>query len=112
MSKRIAMVGCGVVSRSYYVHVCSKITDCRIEWFVDADVRKAEELAAIYSGGYWYPLYSMVYWPVLKIEYILQAPLKDFREEGNPGNPPRTTQILKEYQTTNKMSIDLRGLVS
>ncbi len=51
MVRRLALVGCGAVSRNYYVPACRKLSGCVIEWFVDTNIKKAEELAKIYGAG-------------------------------------------------------------
>jgi predicted dehydrogenase/nucleoside-diphosphate-sugar epimerase len=51
MVHRLALVGCGAVSQNYYVPACRKHSECTIEWFVDANVNKAKELAKIYGRG-------------------------------------------------------------
>ncbi|MGA3405832.1 MAG: NAD-dependent epimerase/dehydratase family protein [Candidatus Bathyarchaeia archaeon] len=51
MSRPIALVGCGAVSRAFYVPACRNIPQCRIEWFVDKDRERAKGLAKDYGSG-------------------------------------------------------------
>ena len=51
MVRSVALVGCGAVSRTYYVPACRSIPECRIEWFVDKDRERARELARDYGSG-------------------------------------------------------------
>jgi len=48
---RVALVGCGTVSREHYLPACRKIPECKIRWFVDTDIRRAQELVQQYGGG-------------------------------------------------------------
>jgi predicted dehydrogenase/nucleoside-diphosphate-sugar epimerase len=51
MARSLALVGCGAVSRVYYVPACRAIPECRIEWFVDKSYERAKQLARDYGGG-------------------------------------------------------------
>jgi nucleoside-diphosphate-sugar epimerase/predicted dehydrogenase len=44
-------VGCGAVSQEHYVPACRSISECTIEWFVDKDLQRANELAKSYGHG-------------------------------------------------------------
>jgi predicted dehydrogenase len=49
--RRLALLGCGAVSRKHYLAACRSVPECIIEWFVDEDLQRAEELAKRYGHG-------------------------------------------------------------
>ena len=48
---RLALVGCGAVSRSYYVPALKRLPKYSVEWFVDSNIDRATELANVYGNG-------------------------------------------------------------
>ena len=48
---RLALVGCGAVSRSYYIPALKRLPQYSIEWFVDSNIERARELAKEYGSG-------------------------------------------------------------
>ncbi|HYW01784.1 MAG TPA: NAD-dependent epimerase/dehydratase family protein [Candidatus Acidoferrum sp.] len=48
---KLALVGCGTVSSSYYVPAMKRLPQHSIQWFVDSNVDRARELAKEYGSG-------------------------------------------------------------
>ncbi|HKM77798.1 MAG TPA: Gfo/Idh/MocA family oxidoreductase, partial [Candidatus Bathyarchaeia archaeon] len=48
---RLALIGCGTVSKSYYVPALKRLPQYSIEWFVDSNIERARELAKEYGSG-------------------------------------------------------------
>ena len=84
---KLALIGCGTVSRECYVPALKRITNHSVEWFVDANLERAKELANKYGQGRVTQDYketiASVDAAVVAVPNYLHAPVSiDFLREG------------------------------